>query len=171
LARKRQRLPQRDTGEQETIRSSIARTMWVTSWASWIEENTPEETRKWGGQDLFDIAPPTPKRSSTRFNSVEARADQFIAEFEKRNKQTLEGAYVAFQQAITEYGSDESRELTADRFGHYLVMEAQGQGVGLWEWRKHDLKIPSLESLSIDWYPEQGLCCMDLGCTWGEEAA
>lgn len=127
---------------QSEIRSSIIRTLWVTGWLEWAEENDKDTLRFISGPqtNLMEESPATPK-------CVEEVADRFIARLLARNKaDSLELLYVEFQGGLVLAGLPNGlKPMTPHLFGHYLVMEAEGQGVGLWEWYKHDLKIPSIE--------------------------
>ena len=128
-----------DGSTLEEIRASIGRTLWVTAWADY-EENENNSEAIYSGCELFDVAPKTPEE-------VWETVDAFITAFEASNSPLVASFYKFCAEG---WAARFARlEMTPDRFGHYLVMEAQGQGVGLWEWYDHKLKIPSLESAEV----------------------
>lgn len=142
------------------IRKSIARTIWVTAWMTY-EENQEDGASLGNGVQIFDVAPNTP-------TDAEEIAERFITEFIKLNMKKLvspllasglsansddilEALYRWFRKRMKRGESP----ITRDNFGHYLVMEAEHQGVGLWEFvRDHKLKIPNLECLDA-WFDEE----------------
>lgn len=103
--------------------SSIYRTAWVTAWADWMDANRGGL----GPCNLMDVAPPAPA-------NVKEQMDRWISVLEDRH--SLATLWQYFRN-----------KLDVKSFGHYLVMEALGSGVGLWEYAKHNFTIPRLETI------------------------
>jgi hypothetical protein len=100
---------------KKILRESIARTLWVTAWADYTEENEPAKTKGWAGQDLLKIAPKTPQCG------YEA-ARLFL---EKMGQEGL-------SDLLTFCAEEDLEEEQITSLGHYLVMEGLGSGV-TWE--------------------------------------
>jgi len=122
------------------IVDSMARTLWADAWAN----NEEEWGRSAGmaGQDIMDLALPTPEHAMER-------AREIYDAIEKASGTTIEDAYARAEADAEERPAEHSREVTKDRFGHTLVMEAMGSGVA-WtdDHPKHGLDVPH-----SDYYP------------------
>lgn len=109
-----------------------ARAMFVDAWASaWeraVEDGEEERTPWSGGDDLTEVAPPTPK-------DFLDDAEVFVRTTAFDNKKNL-----------TEMADE--HDVDHNTFGFYLAMEGMGHGVGLWEYiDDHGLKIPHIEPI------------------------
>ena len=112
--------------DRNAILESMARTLWVTEYTQELEENEmAEEPREYdedkysmagSGEDWFDVAPATPPE-------MFEEAERCLYHFEKTQQQVLEAWLV-----------DDCDD--PEGFGHYLVMQMRGSGVGLGEWFK-----------------------------------
>jgi hypothetical protein len=116
---------------REDIVESMARTLYVMDWI----EREEEKGRTYPGQELFDVAPPTPR--------VAYRAARRLADrIEERNKLSLDAIYVAAAAAPGRH----LREPTPEDFGYSLTMQALGTGVA---WSDNhpdvDIKLPRIE--------------------------
>jgi hypothetical protein len=107
------------------ILEGMARAIWVTSWASWLEELSKDERRELGqpvslsGVDLDEAAPESPA-------SALAAAEDLYLLIERANAPKDVGEL--FQKACEADGCAWNAE-NADLFGHYLAMQAMGEGV------------------------------------------
>ncbi len=115
----------------ETI-DSVARTFYVTAWASaWeraVEEGLAKST-PWGpGAELFDFAPATPATFKTN-------ARKFIL------------AVKAANPGVNWNALQLQSRLDDNSFGYYMAMEGIGEGVGLWEYvPRGAYRLPRVES-------------------------
>lgn len=120
----------------DTILAGMARALWVTSWASYCEELEPRRRQKLRdeglipgpGGDWDDAAPETPPTASLGAKRL-ARA------FEERNGAPIQQLFERAMDADQGVGTSKEAEL----FGHYLAMQAMGEGVS---WFGDHAKFP-----------------------------
>lgn len=116
---------------RDDIVDAMARALYVVDWA----EREEARGRTYPGENLMEIAPPTPR--------VAYRAAEKLAgRIEEKNKLSLDAIYVAASKAPGRH----LREPTPDEFGYAVAMQAMGTGVG---WSDNhpdvDIKIPHVE--------------------------
>lgn len=116
----------------EDIVKGVARCLWATAWAKWMED--AGRGRELSGNDITAIMPEVPA-------CVESMARRLT---EKTFGMNAEVCYQTFKSNIPEV-CYEDRDLSPETFGHYMTMEAMGEGVGLWQWYAHGLAIPDIE--------------------------
>ena len=111
--------------DRKGVLVSMARTLWVTEYMQELEgnESSEEEVLEYdeeafpmagSGEDWFYVAPETPPEM---FEEAEA----CLYYFETNQEEVLEA------WLVNDCGDP-------DGFGHYLVMQMRGHGVGLSEW-------------------------------------
>lgn len=124
---------------RDEIIESAARAFYVSWWAN--EQENKKGFRGFGGGDLIDIAPRTPRNVLTF-----ARA--FIADFEKTNGVRADQMYERAKALAEAPGGMHyaRRDPSPDLFGHYTAMQAMGHGVA-WsdDYPEHGFKIPRAE--------------------------
>lgn len=111
---------------REAILGGMASALWVTSWASYCEELSPARQAKLreeglipgGGGDWADAAPSTPP-------TAQLAAKRLAQAFEERNGVTIQKLFERAMEADGGVGTSKK----ADLFGHYLAMQALGNGV------------------------------------------
>lgn len=159
------------------ILNSMARTLWVEAYMSEVGERAGEANdstveidpkaveiqRGSMGRDWMDMAPQTPE-------AAVMLALKLREEVEQHNSTPLEDAFVLALVAdlrevaglrgprtsvtIEKMGTaEECADALADKFGHYLVMEALGHGVA---WEDDHAEMP-LEVPDFDNYELRGL--------------
>lgn len=129
------------------IHDSAARALWVTAYASFVEEIGEDEAeergldRAGGGEDWMDVAPETPAEA-------DVAAENLIAAFLDMNRMDeIENLFATAMVADGEDGIDFDDTETAESFGHYLAMMAMGEGVSWFDDHKRfDLNVPRIES-------------------------
>jgi hypothetical protein len=103
---------------RDDIIEEMARALFVSSWA----DREEEAGRSHGGEELMDIAPPTPKRA------VQA-AKKLAERMEDGNNVSLDALYIlAAMQPGKHYKKPDPHD-----FGHYVAMQALGHGVSWWD--------------------------------------
>lgn len=133
---------------RDTILQSMARTLWVTAYIN-EHDSAPQHLRDehpsaGGGDDWMDIVPPTPP-------GVLEEAEEWLYAFEMLHEK-LVYSWLKYS-APWVFNDDDDLLETLDSFGHYLVMNMSGSGVGLQEWCdksmavyvKEDLRTPYRE--------------------------
>lgn len=126
------------------IRDAMARTLWVDAWAS----NEEEWDRSQSGQDVMEIAPPTPEHAHLAarklYDSIEAASGGTGA--------IVRALQAAKVDALAHGGH--LRAVTKDDFGYALAMEALGTGVA-WtdDHPSHGLTVPHTDYY-YDAFPE-----------------
>jgi len=132
---------------QDDIVESMARTIWVSAYASYADENPRKRgvVHARGGQNWHDVTPETP-----------AAADRAAAElaelFETKNNASLE-------QLAQRARVADGKKIDEEDFGYCLAMMAMGEGVGWWDdHERFDLKVPRFEVMydgrSLEWSGE-----------------
>lgn len=117
----------------EEFAEGASRAFWVTSWADGEEERGTLP----GGSDLMDIAPDTPL-------SAWVAAGQLIGMLEATNKASIH--VLADRAARADDAAGDIGDIDAEDFGHYMAMEAMGQGVSWFDdHEKFNVKIPNME--------------------------
>jgi hypothetical protein len=116
---------------RDDIVDAMARTLFVLDWA----ERQEERGRTYPGENLMEIAPPTPR--------VAYRAAEKLAgRIEEKNKLSLDAIYVAAANAPGRH----LREPTPEDFGYAITMQSLGHGVS---WADDhpdvDIKLPRVE--------------------------
>lgn len=150
---KRKNATDPDDDMDADILNGMAGAIWVTSWASWLEEQdraTQKELGPGSGGNLESVAPPAPESAALAamdlYTLIERANDQTPAEL--------------FQRACEADGC-ECDEENADLFGHYLAMQAMGHGVSWFDdHKKFPLKFPvkgfeanSFDGEDLEWSP------------------
>lgn len=102
-----------DVSRDEII-EAMARAMWVSEWASEMEERGTS----FSGMDLMDVAPPTPSEAVQL-------AVELASDIESDNGMSLSELY---SKAVNAPGRHYS-EPDPSSFGHDLAMQAMGHGV------------------------------------------
>jgi hypothetical protein len=132
---------------QDDIVESMARTLWVSAYASYAEENPRKRgvVHARGGQNWHDVAPETPP-------AAERAAGELAELFKVKNNASLE-------QLAQRARVADGKKIDEEDFGHYLAMMAMGEGVGWWDDHKRfDLKVPRFEVMydgrSLEWSGE-----------------
>lgn len=115
--------PHDEDSEDTDILDGMARAIWVTSWGSWVEGMSREERKAEGipsmsGRDVDDVAPETPE------SAYEAARDLYLLITRANGKSPGELLEVACRADGCEWNSE-----NAELFGHYLAMQAMGEGV------------------------------------------
>lgn len=88
-------------------------------------------------------------------------AEAFVEEFATANAgkpgqwTELEITDALFTREVELGAQERGRETSPENFGHYLVMERMGHGVGWWEFRSHDLAVPNIDG--SDWQEFPGM--------------
>lgn len=119
------------TTERSEIVESMARTLFVTSWADQEEE----AGRTYPGQDLMDVAPPTTPHARSA-------AIDLAASIEKMNGMSLDALYQQAEHAEGEH----TRIATPEDFGYSLAMMSLGHGVSWFDNHpEFPLKTPDIE--------------------------
>jgi hypothetical protein len=113
-----------------TIVDSVARTLWVTAWADWMEE---QGERLHG--ELFNQAPKTPRQAQDA-------ARKLVKKVESMNKMKIDDLYEAAANAEGHH----SRMPDEEDFGYSIAMSSLGHGVS-WEDDHPDIgiKYPNVE--------------------------
>lgn len=148
------------------IYMGMARALWVTSYADWVENMVEDKAQRdlgpGPGGEWDDVTPDTPE-------SADQAAEDLVVLIERANNAstgdptaTLMDLYyraVEADAAIFAAAPFVPDEKYAEEFGHYLAMEALGHGVS---WRDDhapfSLRMPHLECYSgdgetVDWSP------------------
>jgi hypothetical protein len=128
---------------RDEIIAGAARAFYVLAWVNAEEE----KGRSHGGCELMDVAPNT-ARWALRY------AKRFAKRVEADNGASLDVLYER-ARLLTEAPDGmrhARREPTPDLFGHYLAMQAMGQGVA-WsdDYPDHGLTLPRYLEVSIDY--------------------
>ena len=135
------------------ILEGMARALWVTSYADWVEQQDVTAQRELGargGQDWNDVAPETPESAS------DAARDLYLAISRANDKSPVD----LLGEALRADGKKFSSSL-ADSFGHYLAMQALGHGVSWFDdHAQFRLKVPGFEAycpdgMDLDWSPKK----------------
>ncbi len=124
------------------ILEGMARAIWVTSWASWLEDLGREGRRARGlpvsiaGMDYSETAPATPA------SAMRAAEDLYLLVKGSSGKTAGE----LFERACFVDRCDASSE-NAELFGHYVAMQAMDHGVSWFDDHKEfPLKLPRFEA-------------------------
>jgi len=96
------------------IRASMARALFVDSWAN----REQERGRSHGGRDLMFVAPRTS-------SAAKAAANKLAHQIETLTGRSMESLYHAAESDPGHH----SRQPTPHDFGHYIAMQALGHGV------------------------------------------
>jgi hypothetical protein len=119
-----------------TIIEAMARTLWVDAWASWAEREgcLPSQC------ELMDEASETPD-----FYPLYLAGVVWGGVRHKTRRLTF-SSDVELTEWCKAHGFEETERLAQD-WGHYLMMEALGSGVG-WSdsYPDHDLLLPNIEA-------------------------
>lgn len=143
---------------EKIIRTSMARTLWVGAWASWVENLSEEElAEQWdagtyrgdrpgAGGDWDDHAPETPQGAHQAARDLAELFGKAENIGRTRPMTTLyDMAMEAHTGQPTEFGDFVDLEVPR-AFGHDLTMEALGTGVSWFDHHKEfDLEVPSFE--------------------------
>lgn len=141
------------------VHEGAARALWVTSWADWLDDQSPAKRKRLGpggGEDWNDYAPETPR-------SAKQAAERLLWLVSEANGQAvttlLKDAANAdlrkHKQAMTLKIADSY----ADSFGHCLAMQALGHGVSWFDdHAQFPLKVPRFEAHTVsgrtlEWSP------------------
>jgi len=137
---------------EEAILEGMARALWVTSYADWVEQQGPTAQKKLGargGQDWSDVAPETPA------DALEAARDLYLAISRANNESPVD----LLGTAARADGVKATRAY-ADSFGHCLAMQALGHGVSWFDDHKQfPLKFPKYfeahcdDGMTLHWEP------------------
>lgn len=100
------------------IVNAMARAFWVEAWFTREEE----EHRSHSGEELMDVAPPTPPGALVL-------AQDFAAKLAEANGTDLWSLYEKCAHAPGRH----LKEPTPKDFGHYMAMEAMRSGAGWWD--------------------------------------
>ena len=122
-----------DSEFTEEFAEGAARALWVSAWASEMEE----KGETFPGEDVMDVAPPTPL-------SAWVAAGELIGRLEQANGVVVE--VLAARAAEADGNGYDVTAIDASEFGHYLAMEALGHGVSWFD--NHEsfkIKMPSME--------------------------
>lgn len=139
------------------ILGGMEKAIWVTSWASWVEEMSKEERKAHGdvpvnlsGINWEKAAPGAPG------SALEAAEDLYTL-IERANGKT---PGELFQRAC-EVDGCKWKDSNAELFGHYLAMQAMGHGVSWFDDHKEfPLKFPrhfeasTHDGEEVDWSPK-----------------
>lgn len=145
------------------IRDGMARAIWVTSFADWVDQQGPSAQRKYGagpGQDWSDVAPATPE-------SADAAAEDLTVLLWRENRNVGDGPRTVrvglYRRALAAdkaRARPASRRATPNDFGHCLAMQAMGHGVSWFDdHATFPLKFPRhfeahcFNGMEIDWSP------------------
>lgn len=140
----------------DAIRAGMASALWVTSYATWVEELPPRERRQivgsMQGVDWSDVAPEPP-------TSAESAAAALFDAFEMVNGVSMSEL---FERALIADKVDEADDELADNFGHCLAMQATGHGVSWFDdHRKFEIKFPrsweawTSDGEELEWSPRR----------------
>lgn len=141
--------------ERDEIVESMARSFFVDAYANHVDEckgclvlddlDEGDHAKPGPGEDWFDYAPELVDNNPFS-EEARAKAEELAVHIEKDNGADLVELYL---RAVALEGEHES-EPTADRFGHYLMMEAVGHGVSWGDSHPdHELKLPNVESMYL----------------------
>lgn len=126
------------------IIASMARTLHVTAYADGVENKTIKGCKAGAGQDWMDVAPKTrPIATQTAFYlagqiaTMNGKSLLFLV----RDAMKADGKIKSLSDDVDTYDS----KYLSD-FGHYIVMESLGHGVG-WtdDHEEFGLKLPLVE--------------------------
>lgn len=146
---------------EKHIRNAMARTLWVTSYADYVDELSPEEREAIlgteqhpdnEGRDWDDVAPEeTPQGAHQAARDL---AELFaVSEGIGRRRPMTELFEMAHHADTGEplelehmFGDEKRKAPQWEMFGHYMVMQALGHGVSWFDDHKEfDLEVPSFE--------------------------
>lgn len=132
----------------EDIQDSMARTLWISAYASYADENPRKRgiVRARGGDDWMRIAPDTPPAAH---RAAAELGELFVA---KNRGNTLNQLAIRAGEADGSLVDDED-------FGHYLAMMAMGEGVSWFDdHERFDIEVPHFEihfdGRHLDWSGE-----------------
>ena len=118
--------------DRDTIVESIARTLYVSSYADACENEEAfgdlvfdRSEAAGSGEDWLETV-----RSATPPAALKTAQD-IVSDFEASNKRTLEDACAEWLRVA--YDKIPLFDADEQTFGHYLAMQALGHGVGLWD--------------------------------------
>jgi hypothetical protein len=139
-----------DSDFRDDFIRGAARAFFVTAYADFVEDKDADEDRSeypqpGPGEDWTDFTPPTPPNAY-------ALAGELWAGLVVENRQNAPaGVYSLAEQAATADGySDGASAVDAERFGHYLAMQAMGHGVSWFDdHKKFPLVVPHMECSSF----------------------
>jgi hypothetical protein len=123
------------------IIEAMARTLWADVWANVVEEDHQKENGfsedvNLSGQELTEIAPPTPEEALLIARKLADMIDR-----ESPDGMTLEGWAAHF-------------ELSAEEFGHNVAMGVVGHGVGIYV--DHDAEEEGFPDFRVEVYAYRG---------------
>lgn len=117
--------------EMREIVEWAARSFFVVAWA----DRQEERGITYPGQELFDVAPETPKKARET-------AWELLKELELKNKTTM---FEAYDQAL-QNAKLENTAKNREEFGYLLAMESMGHGLSLEDhFPDHGLEVPEME--------------------------
>ena len=132
---------------QDDIVESMARTLWVSAYSSYADENPRKRgvVHARGGQSWHDVAPETPA-------AADRAADELAELFKTKNNASLE-------QLAQRARVADGKKIDEEDFGYCLAMMAMDEGVGWWDdHERFDLKVPRFEVMydgrSLEWSGE-----------------
>jgi hypothetical protein len=140
---------------ESDITEGMARALWVTAYADFVENLDAGERRELDvsragpGEDWADVAPETPR---TAYDAAAQLEDLFY----RQNARTMGGL---LELAMAADGKAKASSRYAELFGHYMAMEALGHGVSWFDDHKRFVvKFPHFEAMtgdgeSLDWSP------------------
>lgn len=152
-----------DTDPVHAILAGMARAIFVTSWANWVDESPSRRDLAPGpGGDWDDAAPATPRSAETAARKLWRMYEALNGPMFQLLQQAAfaDGARRAARGRPGHIGgSDLITAEYADSFGHYLAMMAMGHGVSWFDdHERFELQTPNFEAWSfngrsVEWSP------------------
>lgn len=139
----------------------MARALWVTSYADWVENRLQEDEDDEGardrspgpGGDWDDVTPDTPK-------SADQAAEDLAVLIERANNASADDAPTTLMDLYYRAVEADAKvakapfvpdEAYAESFGHNLAMQALGHGVGWFDdHAKFPIRIPRFDAYAVD---------------------
>lgn len=137
---------------REEIVEGMARGLWTTAYAEWVEGLSRAERKEAGlpvslqGVDWTDDSPPTPE-------SADQVGRELAALYESENEASLDEIAAMASEA-------EGEDIDDEEFGRHLAYMAMGMGTGWFDdHARFDLKMPSIEvSYDGEYFEWSGQC-------------